>query len=355
MVVTNINLITPGWLTKVLRNHGTTFSGRITAVQTEHLHGTWSKMYRIRPTYSHPNPHLPQSFLLKICAGDHGVFGPSEVNYYTRDYAGLPNAPIPTCYDGEYQENPRAYHLLVEDLSATHTDTWEMPKTLERGLAVAEALAGLHAFHWGREGIEAIGERFPGAAEIGRYVEHNRLGLEPIIATMDEALSPEWQQVLRDVFEYHPAAMLARTGNEVGFTVVHGDVNPGNTLAPIEGDGQIYLIDRQPFDWSLTAWLGVADLAYMMVEWWQPEMRRERETAVLRHYQSSLAQQSIDYPWKLLWDDYRLTAVQSLQGAVEWCVLEEDRERMRWVWEPKLHKAMAAYEELNCAERMRND
>jgi hypothetical protein len=49
------------------------------------------------------------------------------------------------------------------------------------------------------------------------------------------------------------------------------------------------------------------------------------------HYQSTLAQLGIDYPWELLWDDYRLTAVQSLQGAVEWCVLEEDRERMRWV------------------------
>jgi hypothetical protein len=124
-------------------------------------------------------------------------------------------------------------------------------------------------------------------------------------------------------------------------------------LAQFDGSSPIYLIDRQPFDWSLTCWLGPADLAYVMVEWWETEMRREHEITVLRHYQSSLANQGIEYPWQKLLDDYRLSAVQSLQGAVEWCVLEHDRQNMRWVWEPKLHKAMAAYHDLNCAEMLK--
>jgi thiamine kinase-like enzyme len=348
MVITDIEQVTTTWLTQALQRNN--LSGEVSAVHAEHLHGTWSKMYRVRPTYSEPNPHLPQSFLLKICSGEHAVFGPSEVYYYTADYTDLPDAPIPKCYDGVYQDDPRAYHLLVEDLSATHQDTWNMPPSLERGLAVAEALARLHAHFWEAERMAAIGEKIPGEGEIGRYVDHNKQGLQPIIDTLGDSLDPEWRQVLLDVFEYHPAAMLARTKNPTGFTVVHGDVNPGNTLAPIEGDGRIYLIDRQPFDWSLTCWLGTADLAYMMVEWWGTEMRREHEFTVLRHYQACLDKLGIDYPWELLLNDYRLTAVQSLQGAVEWCVLEADRERMRWVWEPKLHKAMAAYHDLNCAE-----
>jgi hypothetical protein len=29
-----------------------------------------------------------------------------------------------------------------------------------------------------------------------------------------------------------------------------------NILVPRQGDRPIYLIDRQPFNWSLTAWLG---------------------------------------------------------------------------------------------------
>lgn len=351
MVITNIEKLTPTWLTQALQKHN--LSGQITAVHTEHIHGTWSKMYRIRPSYETPNPHLPKAFLLKICAGDHGVFGPSEVHYYTHDYADLPDAPIPTCYDAAYQDNPRAYHLLVEDLSATHQNTWEIPATLERGLAVAEALARLHAYHWGPERIKANGEKIPGEAEIDRYTNHNQQGLQPLILTMGDALSTESRQILIDVFDRHPAAMLARTQDSTGFTVVHGDVNPGNILAPIEGDGRIFLIDRQPFDWSLTCWLGAADLAYMMVEWWETGMRREHEMAVLHHYHACLDRLGIRYPWKRLLDDYRLTAVQSLQGAVEWCVLEEDRDRMRWVWEPKLHRALAAYDDLNCAELLK--
>ena len=82
-------------------------------------------------------------------------------------------------------------------------------------------------------------------------------------------------------------------------------------------------------------------------------MRREHEMTVLRYYQSCLAGLGIDYDWELLVGDYRLTAVQSLQGAVEWCVLEDDREGMRWVWEPKLHKGMAAYFDLSCVELLK--
>jgi hypothetical protein len=353
MVITNIEQVTLTWLTEVFQRNNLLSSGEVTAVHTELLHGTWSKMYRIWPTYDTPDAsNLPQSFLLKICAGDHGVFGPSELHYYTRDYAGLPDAPIPRCYDGAYQDEPRAYHLLVEDLSATHKDTWNMPPTLERGLAVVEALARLHAYHWGPERVAIIGEKIQGPEEIGRYIDHNQLGLQPLFDTLGETLPPEWRQILLDVFAYHPAAMLARTQDSSTFTVIHGDVNPGNTLAQFDGSSPIYLIDRQPFDWSLTCWLGVADLAYMMVEWWDVDFRRAHETAVLRHYQASLKQFGVDYPWELLWDDYRLTAVQSLQGTAEWCVLEEDREGMRWVWEPKLHKAMAAFNDLNCAEIM---
>jgi hypothetical protein len=353
MVISEIEKLTVSWLNQALKRNNILPNGEVTAVHTDLLRGTWSRMYRIRPTYNTADPQsLPQSFLLKICAGDHGVFGPSEVHYYTNDYTDLPNAPIPTCYDGVYQADPRAYHLLVEDLSATHQDTWEMPPTLERGKATAEALAYLHSHYWGEVRIESIGENIPGEEEIGRYVHHNKLGLGPLFETLGETLDPEWRQTMLDVFDFHPRAMLARTRNQLGFTIIHGDVNPGNTLAPIEGDGRIYLIDRQPFDWSLTCWLGVADLAYMMVEWWDVDFRRAHETAVLRHYQASLKQFGVDYPWELLWDDYRLTAVQSLQGTAEWCVLEEDREGMRWVWEPKLHKALAAFNDLNCAEIM---
>jgi hypothetical protein len=53
-----------------------------------------------------------------------------------------------------------------------------------------------------------------------------------------------------------------------------------------------------------------------------------------------------DYGWDQLWADYRLSAVQAVYVAVEWCVLEADRERMRWLWSMELRRAMQALEEL---------
>jgi hypothetical protein len=40
MVITNIEQITSVWLTQVLRQAYLLVSGEVTAVQTEHLHGT---------------------------------------------------------------------------------------------------------------------------------------------------------------------------------------------------------------------------------------------------------------------------------------------------------------------------
>jgi hypothetical protein len=267
-----------------------------------------------------------------------------------RDYVDLLDAPIPRCYDAQFSAAPRAYHILMEDLSATHTNTWERPPTLEYGCAVAEALAALHARWWGAERLRAHGG-MPGQPEIERYIGHTRQGLEPMIDALGETLDPAWRQALLDIFANHPARMVERTRDSSGFTLVHGDVNPGNILAPHDAPGPVYLVDRQPFDWSLTTWLGASDLAYMIVHRWERELRRAWELPILRHYHEQLTRRGIvDYSWEQLVYDYRLAAVQSVYVAVEWCVLEEDRTRMRWLWEQQLHKAMTAFFDLRCAE-----
>lgn len=105
----------------------------------------------------------------------------------------------------------------------------------------------------------------------------------------------------------------------------------------------VYLIDRQPFSWSLTSWLAVSDLTYWIVTWWPTAIREELEEPVLRHYHAALAAAGVsDYSWPQLVADYRLCSWQSVLVAIEWCALPEDRERMRWVWWPELQRALAA-------------
>ncbi len=63
--------------------------------------------------------------------------------------------------------------------------------------------------------------------------------------------------------------MVARTYSGNGFTIIHGDVGHDKILVPINGDRPIFILDRQSFDWSLTTWLGVYDLAYALFLDWE--------------------------------------------------------------------------------------
>lgn len=349
-VITELSQITLEWLNGALQSTPALTSGAVIAVDVESMHSDNSKMVRLRLTYSDGAAGvLPLTLLLKRVA-DAERFGGSEVDYFARDYAKLPDAPIPTCYDAAYDDNPRRYHLLVEDLSPTHRMQFEVPPTLSYGAALARSLAALHAHHWGAAGLNAIGAALPDEAFIMQYVDVARRGFDAMLAATMNDLTDAQRDQLRDVFAHHPRAMVERTKNPNGFTLVHGDTNPGNILAPIEGDGRVYLIDRQPFDWSLTVWLGAHDLAYAIVTWWEPETRRALERDILRAYHAALVERGVTgYSWEQLWDDYRLATVQTVYVASQWCGNPDDVTRMRWVWFPELLRALAAMDDLSCA------
>ncbi|MCW5852138.1 MAG: phosphotransferase, partial [Anaerolineae bacterium] len=284
----------------------------------------------------------------KLCNGQ-GFIGQSEVDYYTRDYVGLADAPLVTCYDAQYDPVSGAYHILLDDLSATHQPTWRVPSTLAHGQALARGLARLHAYRWTPEQRAAIGAAIPNAAKLGRYVEVARAGLEPMLDDVAGEVEPRWAAVWRKTFDRHPGLMIQRAQNPVGITVVHGDVNCGNILAPIVGEEPVYIVDRQPFDWSLTVWLGTSDLSYMMVTYWETEARRELEMAVLREYHQELQRRGVrDYSWDELLADYRLCVAQAIYVPTEWCGTEQGRREMKWVWWPELQRTMAAFEDWQC-------
>jgi Ser/Thr protein kinase RdoA (MazF antagonist) len=350
-VITSEALVSAEWLTGVLRSCGALVSGQVCDVRADFAGASWSKNGRLRLTYEEGSEgECPSRLFLKICAGADAVFGPSEVFYYTRDYVAHPAAPLPRCYAAAYREEPRAYHVLLEDLSATHQDGFRIEPTLEHGCAIGEALARLHAPYWGPKRLSALGAEPAGEAELERYFGWIEPGLEPLLEAMGGALEPSARGALEDVFADHRAAMLRRAGQGVGFTLVHGDPNPGNILTPRQGQGPVYLIDRQPFDWSLQSWLGASDLAILMVLHWDEAHRRALQYPVLRDYRASLEKCGIDFAWEQLLWDYRFSVAQCLEFAVEWCVLPADREGKRWLWERQLRRSLAAWFELECAE-----
>lgn len=352
-VIASLDQLSVEWLSAVLQRAGAMSAGGVAAFNVAPMHSDNSTMTRITLRYAPGSTgELPIALLLKRCMG--GVFGPSEVLYHTRDYVDLPDAPLPRCYDGVYSAEQQCYHLLMDDLSLTHRNNFDVAPTLDYGRAVADALARLHAHCWGPARLRALSVPMPSVADVDRYLMHIEPGLEPLLTSIDGEVDPTWLRVLPEIWQHHSPLLCARVDDGVGFTLVHGDTNPGNILSPRNGIGPTYLLDRQPFDWKLMTWLGASDLAYTMVHWWDTELRRQLEMTVLRQYHTMLLQRGVaDYTWEQLWDDYRLCAVQSLHVVIEWCVLEHDRTNMRWVWWPQLHKAMTAFFDLRCAELWR--
>ena len=259
---------------------------------------------------------------LKVCLGS--TFGRSEVDYYMRDYLGLADAPLVRCHDAQYAPAV-GYHLLLDDLAATHHDRRSAPPTLEYGLAVARALACMHRHHW--QTVPA-----PPPAMLDRYFEEVRPGVAPMEAATGLAL--------RQRFDAHERALRARWADARGMSLLHGDLNSTNVLTPKDSEALVVFLDRQPFAWSLTHGLAVHDLAYFLVLWWPEDMRRVCEASIVKAWHAALGQP--DYAWQRVQQDWALSVEQCLHVPLEWCSKPDTLARMRWLWEMQLGRVRAA-------------
>lgn len=356
-VITELNQVTPEWLTAVLTQNGALQSGEVIAIETADGRGNWSQNGVLKIQYSAgAQGERPECLFLKLVDADTGdgeYFDDSEVTYYTRDYVGMDNVPLIRCYDAAYSAAQLRYHILLDDLSATHEECRYKTPTLAYGQALAEGLAAMHARWWGAARLAEANAPIHTPQHIRRFVEIAEPGVEPILNNHTAELEPHWPAFIRELYAHHPQAMIRRTQQANGFTLIHGDVNPSNVLAPKVGERPLYIIDRQPFDWSLTSWLGVYDLAYAMVLYWETDKRRALERPILRHYHEQLCRHGIeDYSWEQLFDDYRLCAAMGVYIATEWC-RGGHTERWRHIWMFELRRSLTACDDLNCAELWR--
>ncbi len=295
---------------------------------------------------------MPPRLFLKMVDADleDEFFGPSEVTYYTRDYVGVEGAPLLRCYDAAFSQELLRYHLLLEDVSETHVVASEKRPTLEYGMALAEGLAAMHARWWGASRLEEAAAPLHTPAHIRRFVEIAEPGAGHILEHFSGELKAHWPAAIRNLYARHPDALVARARDENGYTLIHGDVNSRNVLVPRDGNRPIYIVDRQPFDWSLTTWLGVYDLAYAMVLYWDVETRRRLEGPVLRHYHRSLMGNGVrGYEWEQLWEDYRLCVPMGVYVATEWCRGGINAEWTE-VWLTFLQRSLTACDDLACSE-----
>jgi len=292
----------------------------------------------------------PKSLFLKFCRQDKRFIKDSEYFYYKRDYLGLKDAPLPKCYDASFSKTEDSYHVLLENLSQTHYSNKEIRPTRHHAMSVAEELAKLHAYRWGNK-VSELHTDTNTSEQIECFIEHTSTGLLPILTTVKSDLPQDWIKNIEKVFDVHPQMMQKKANNLAGMTLIHGDTNPSNILSPNEPNGKTYIIDRQPFKWSLTYWLGVYDLAYMIIPYWSVIDRRALEEVMLKHYHQSLLKFGVnDYSWEECREDYRLCIVHGIYTAIEWGTNEKNIVEMRWLWQAQLKRSMEAFTDWRCNE-----
>jgi len=232
-IITSLTDVTPLWVTEVLTNSGALQQGAVTAFEIAHGRGNWSANARLTVAYtSEAQGTLPQHLFLKLVNADLDVefFGSSEVTYYTRDYVDVPDAPLIRCYAAAYSAELRRYHLLLDDVSATHVSAAEKAPSLEYGLALAEGLAALHAHWWGAGRLAEAHAPIHPPDHLRRFTQVAEPGLPYILEYFSTSLKSHWPEMLQTFFARHPQAMIARTQNPEGFTLIHGDVGQNNIL-----------------------------------------------------------------------------------------------------------------------------
>lgn len=311
-VICDPSEVSATWLGRVLGQHVEDFG-------IAPGHGTWSRQFTISARLADGST---RALRLKICLGND--FGRSEADYYLRDYVDMDHAPLVRCFDAQHCPGV-GYHLLLDDLAASHTDRRDREPTLAYGLAVAEALGRLHRHHWCK--LPA-----PAGQTLDRYFDEIRPGLGPLEAATDRSLQAR--------FDRHERAFRLRWARPEGMALLHGDLNPTNILTPNGADAPVYFLDRQPFHWSLTYGVAVSDLACFLIPWWPEHMRQACEAAVLRRWYDALDVPA--YTWQEAQADWRLSVEQCLHIPIEWCSREDTRERMRWLWQMQFSRVQNA-------------
>ena len=344
-VVSTLAEITPEWLTTVLRASGLA-DVKVVGLETEPGETTFCIKVYIRPIYD--GLPGPQRLFLKFSKPVHPVTTPDtgrEVQFYRNIAPHTPIDALVRCYDAAFDPVHHRLHVLLEDVSETHSSEppSQLPFAEAQAEMVVDALAQIHAIWWDRPPFEISGQPWPNAEELEQRIAHVRSDVGDFIEFLGGRLSKPRHKTYENVLQALPV-LYTRLLDARGFSVVHDDVHIGNVLYPrTPADGVIRLVDWQT--WHVD--IAVKDLAHMMAVFWFPDTRRRLEVPLLERYHTQLLAAGVsDYDWEHLWTDYRLCVLRKLFLAPhQWATGHEPN-----IWWNHLERVMLAFDDLNCAE-----
>ena len=354
-LITDVAQATPDRLTGILREQGCLGHGEVVAVRKElpYFSGM-SVLARLTLGYSQgASASAPARLLLKIPLSEPdwivtpGLRG-KEVDFYTDVASAMRRAPAVRCYDAMYCPRSDRSHLLLDDLSATHSRPESPLPPLKRHCdQLIDCVARLHAFWWNHPRLGHDIGAFPDDAFVRQYYYKLQKAWRDFADFLGDRLSAGRRQLYEGVLSSWPTlwqqrrCRFASAGN---ITLIHGDLHGLNVLFPHSPrNDAVYLIDWE--NWRVS--VGTDDLAYMMALHWSRERRQRMEGNLLRRYHTALLAHGVNrYDWEDCRSDYRLSVVRQLFIPVLFWL----HRLPPGAWWPHLENAALAFEDLSCAE-----
>ena len=323
-------------------------SGRVISVEAEPPRDqVVSRIIRLRLGYDGAADAQPRSLILKVALpGDRNdgpfVHGQREVEFYAKAAMATPMGLVPRCFDSDWQDGTRDWHLLLEDLTDTHeiATPWPLPPDEATCRRMVQTLARFHAAWWDepRLGV-SIGTRVD-AETVRQAMQRHAAAYERFADHLGDRLSRERRQLYERFFAAAPG-LQARVLTYRNVTLVHGDAHVWNCFVPKDGSD-----DLRYFDWD-TWRIGLAsgDLAYMMAVHWYPERRRQFEQPLLDHYHAALLGHGVQgYDRAALAEDYRRSVLMHLLLPM----LQMTSGLPPWIWWYHVERIALAIDDLDC-------
>jgi hypothetical protein len=271
-----------------------------------------------------------------------------EVRFY-RTFGSDAQLPIVHCFDAQHSEENGLSHLLLQDLSDTHSNPPPpLPPTLGQAETMVDALLRFHLRWWdGPELGVQIGERWQ-AGSIEQAVQFTLNHFARFRDLVGERWSAvRWQ--LFDVVLYNWPRLLERLVDQPNLTLIHGDAHVWNCLLPNHpAQDPAYLVDlctcrvRPPTN----------DLAYMMALMWFPDVRARWERPLLERYHDGLLAAGIEhYSWQDFMHDYRFAVIVHLFTPVFQAAGDGVGPTTWWY---SLERILAAFHDLKCEQLLEN-
>ena len=269
--------------------------------------------YRLRLSYQ-PADAGPPTCVVKLTAASPASRTAAKVTrayevearFYQHLASRLP-VHSPRCYVSCYDEQSRAFTLLLEDVSTGRVADQVKgcdPGDVERAV---DELAALHGPMWGNPALASLAwlprHDGPDAAWMASLV---RTVYPRFLRRFGDRLTPQVINLLDVFVPKVEQYLLNRPGPR---TLVHGDFRADNLVV---AEGQITVLD-----WQTAAHEPAAtDLSYFLGASVDVEQRREIERSVVRHYVGALSSYGVTLSVDDCWCDYRRYALGGLLMSI---------------------------------------